>query len=1149
MTIGAVFPEISQPGGPAAYIQRFAKNAPGRRIVVATGMSPLMQQRLHAPDDAVVRRGYGDLEIAYSPMLWPFRQQNGIASDQLRYPTVPAEQYERLFARIFEQSGRPAPEVFLQQGLEYAPGNVARGLAQFDNGRHTKVILPFTNFDETISLSAFDIFDHALYLSPHQRQLWNDRLRNAGRPHRLRSTVIPPLLDPYLLSPGRQPLFPHPPPKPSNESRIVLVPVPFWTKEEGERVISGIHDASKGMESVVVVAPDPANLTTSAESTGVWQHIAELARRANITLMPAKMTPSSMIDFARRADAVVLPRATPSREVVGSIASLELMYAGVPAVHLSEDLFSRPQAIHELTRQLNGACDTPNRAEDLDLLADLSVISAPTDLYSLMRELSKSNRQKYGKERNAALSASDGEGPDRWAVRATRTMGHLRSALPEVPISGNSSPVPSVVGANSAKPQALFLMDTGNPQAVLSAVSASTELGVPLYVLCSNDDEVERLRTRFPPKTRLGKNVHLLNVQWLAGIEALHLPVDQHSLTSAHIQDLAMKRNAALLLSAKLGYDVIAMLDNDVHAHTARLSDMIVRAAEHLVEHPELQSVGVPYGTDNDTYDHAYWFYTTIGRTDLAERHAIDTRSFHGGGFHLLRVKGSDPFPAIYDDDLFQIARLIRRNAIALLAVNAGQLSPLALRAHHRPALEEAGDCIAETILRSIVDGGVASEVLRVYDESPRPLDFRERAHALLARELSVGVAERYAARLDLASLLPASPKSTSKERSAPSDAQLARKAILEAAAELTSELPALGAGWFLSYLDSAERWREIIDAVEPLRTDDIRSAIRDLGGNVPKDFEPQDLSLRAPQWADAIRCALTAGGDPYGLHAAGPLIADRHLETRLQLSERDYTNAALLRVWSRLPGSAPESPEDWTRLAAAVAAVESDWKVRPLYFGQTSVASTPSEVAGRMRLNLPDGPVHRRVLPWYEQLSHLLDEIGRLGLDVKAQGRLQSLRGYVAVRAVDYSVRQTIADRVDSEVERMIDDGCVPSFESRIEGMTNVLYEMPAAHRDPPFSSRAGVPILELLLMVDDLHDAALRGAGDVYGRSSGQATLNFEATWLAAALAPSLDGSSGLPRQDHIDHILREITVNGYRGFTKLLKEERQLSRSPSL
>jgi hypothetical protein len=239
-----------------------------------------------------------------------------------------------------------------------------------------------------------------------------------------------------------------------------------------------------------------------------------------------------------------------------------------------------------------------------------------------------------------------------------------------------------------------IIVPTIRPWSLAPAVRLAGELGCPIVVLCSTNDQAKQAwaECQAHPGGRLVTHV-LPSVQPdLLGLSTFGHP-ENDIQPSSHV-DIARKRNAGLLLARLSGWQTVLFLDDDVTGMAASE----IAAAAALTARFQAAGFRITDYPDNSVVCHAH-------------RLAGGTQDVFPGGSALLvdMARADTMFPPIYNEDWLFLFDAAQRRSVA----TAGTLSQLEYDPFAdwvRAAREEFGDVIAEGLYRLLHQGGSVTD-------------------------------------------------------------------------------------------------------------------------------------------------------------------------------------------------------------------------------------------------------------------------------------------------------------------------------------------------------------------------------------------------------------------------------------------------------
>jgi hypothetical protein len=1126
-----IAPDCSLQSGLKYWVERFWKATPGHDLTVISGMTPLMQQRTGTAHDGYIRQrfqnkadaGAGYLEMVYAPMVWPFLSEKGRQTGEYQYPTVAPDTYQNLFDRILNDDDlnrderRKWPDVTTGLNVtEYDARNLVTGFCRSDDSRTKHVLVPYTTFDTP---DIFPDFDEVVFLHEEQQNQWATKvMQNGGAPSVLnqidRAQIVPPFLDAIQARSRRNSRKLvvvkqnyNPAELTTNTHRVGLLATALWGRAQAIRVVDFVVSARALCGTnfpIQILVPDTKHLTASVLAEDALDVAMAIGRPHGITFTPMKWGPAQMLDLAQRvAHFVLLPRAEIHVGEVSSVAGLELINASIPFVTTGDP--STPilsQDLAKLASALNGHPPERDPVEDIELLADLGVYSGPTQFLELLHDLTPSSRLR--------LAPTP-------AAQALKLSPAMYDAVPKLAIDD-----PSKI---THAPDAYFIMDTGNPQAVLAGVSAASVKNRPAYIMCSNGIEYLVHQAAYGNDA----NVTVVNMEWFEGVKTLNLACDLLSIAEPHLRDLARKRNAAILIAAAMGYEIIANCDNDVHGdETTDIADATCEGATILHHHRHLQSVGIPYGKDKKTQDHCFWRFATTELTDLAEKYGIESKSFYGGGLEVLRVIGSDPFPAMYNDDWYHVIRAMCEGALALLKHNVNQLPPMALAHVKRVEWEEIGDWIAETIMRRIIENPRKFKQILTWHASGDP-DDRMLAYAALRDMLELSLGPKFAERVDL--IYHASDRYNNEYDYI--RVRKIRTALIQSAEILQTAWPDDAGEWFLSCLDAGKAFRTDVKEIVPIKAGHISQVVEHLGGrySTPTGNRSPFTQVQARN----MRKRITDRANGSSLPEKASLLPDKQFE--FPLTSWPLPEAAI-DAWLAISEEQPQTAKQWDDLTTLIAEICNPYFVHPTIDFDSLPQSAP-EAARVARLNMMGGPLHPSVRPWIDDIAKALSDAVK-DTDTlppeelpKRLRRNRHLYSMCICRAVDYSLRVMIRDRLLLEQQKIEALNLDPSFATRFR----IFKDAMTARATLPDGSLVLTPERQPLLPIGRLLNPSIdllllskRALEPLFGTTN--ELLNYGYEHFNNALG---NPANYQPERDYpaLQDAIRNVVEGGYSAF----------------
>jgi len=240
----------------------------------------------------------------------------------------------------------------------------------------------------------------------------------------------------------------------------------------------------------------------------------------------------------------------------------------------------------------------------------------------------------------------------------------------------------SAVPSSRSRLDAIVVPASRRPSGLKEVISLSTELSVPLVVLCSqkaNIEQVAKLVSDTP-------DARALVVEVGAGYKLPRGPAGMpeetiRAASAGRSSDVSVKRNIGLLLGRLRGWNKILFIDDDIRSFSA--SD-IERLTGYLDRHPVASMVS-RYFPDNSVVCHA---------RRLA---GLKQDVFVSGA--VLGIDLQQPelsfFPDIYSEDWFFFARQAAARDLPKIG-EVSQTEYLPFADPQRAAHEEFGDLLAE---------------------------------------------------------------------------------------------------------------------------------------------------------------------------------------------------------------------------------------------------------------------------------------------------------------------------------------------------------------------------------------------------------------------------------------------------------------------
>ena len=254
-----------------------------------------------------------------------------------------------------------------------------------------------------------------------------------------------------------------------------------------------------------------------------------------------------------------------------------------------------------------------------------------------------------------------------------------------VHIASHTALLPQIAGTEpSARTLDALIVPTKRPGSLQPAIKLAAEIGCPLVVLCSAEEQAREV-----PVPEPADNVILTYVPPALADGQFTFRTSTHPdieiEPTCHI-DIARKRNLALLLARMCGWRTLMYLDDDIRG----LTSSAVTHATQLIGAFRAASFKIEDFPDNSVICHAH-------RLAGAEQNV-----FPGGSALVADVSQSDSFfPPVYNEDWLFLFDAVQNRSL----VTAGTLSQLAYDPFARPARatsEEFGDVIAEGLYRLV---------------------------------------------------------------------------------------------------------------------------------------------------------------------------------------------------------------------------------------------------------------------------------------------------------------------------------------------------------------------------------------------------------------------------------------------------------------